>query len=306
MASYARAVEESRLSRRALIVRGGAVAAGLIGAVALVDALDVLDLGVADAGDVECGVVGPLPDVEPGLIERGTFRSSARGREVGFAVVYPPGAGPGDGLPLCLYLHGRGGSHRNVADTPMGFPWFLADRVAAGAPPMALLAVDGGNAWWHRRASGDDPQRMLLDEVLPLAAERGLATARIGLIGTSMGGYGALLLAERLGAERVAAVGALSPALYRRYADALEGAFDSRADFAAHDVFAARERLRGIAVRIDCGDDDRYGFADTARAFLAVAPPTVVGSTAPGCHDAAYWRSVVPVHVDHVARALAA
>ena len=297
---------ETRFSRRALIVRGGVAAAGLLGAVALAELLDVPGLGVADAEDVECGSIGPLPDVEPGIVERGTLRSAARGREVGFAIVYPPGARPGDPLPLCLYLHGRGGSHRNVADEPMGLPWFLADRVAAGAPPMALLAVDGGNAWWHRRASGDDPQRMLIDEVLPFAARRGLATERIGLLGTSMGGYGALLLAERLGAERVAAVGALSPALYRRYADALHGAFDSPADFAAHDVFAGRERLRGIAVRIDCGDDDRYGFAKTARAFLAVAPPTVVGSTAPGCHDTAYWRSVAPVHVEHVARALGA
>jgi S-formylglutathione hydrolase FrmB len=299
-------VREQRLSRRALIVRGGAAAAGLIGAVALADAFVVPGLGVADAEGVECGAVGPLPDVVPGPIERGTFRSAARGREVGFALVYPPGARPGDRLPLCLYLHGRGGSHRNVADPPMGLPWFLADRVAAGVPPLALLAVDGGNAWWHLRANGDDPQRMLLDEVLPLAERRGLATERLGLIGTSMGGYGALLLAERLGPERVAAVGALSPALYRRYADALEGAFDSPADFAAHDVFAQRERLRGIAVRIDCGDGDRYGFADTARAFLAVAPPGVVGSTAPGCHDTAYWRTVAPVHVEHVARALGA
>ena len=187
----------------------------------------------------------------------------------------------------------------------MGLPWFLADRVAR-APPMAMLAVDGGNNWWHRRASGDDPARMLLDEALPLAAERGLRTDRIGLLGTSMGGYGAILLAERLGPERVAGVGALSPALYRRYEDAMAGAFDSPADFAAHDVFARRAQLQGIAVRIDCGTDDRHGFAPACRAFLDGAPVGVTGTTTPGCHDTAYWRSIAPHHVEHVARALGA
>jgi acetyl esterase/lipase len=294
-----------RLSRRALLVRGAGAAAAVAGAGLLVDALAFPGRGIAGGGGVECGELLPLPDVGPGPIERGAFHSSARGRQVRWALVRPPGASPRAGLPLCLYLHGRGGSHRNVADEPMGLPWFLADRVAAGAPPMALLAVDGGDNWWHRRASGDDPQRMLLDEALPLAASRGLDTSRIGVIGCSMGGYGALLLAERLGPERVAGVGAMSPALYRRYDDAMAGAFDSPADFAAHDVFAGRGRLEGIAVRLDCGTDDRYRFAAACRAFLDGAPLGVTGTMTPGCHDTAYWRSIAPHHVEHVARALA-
>jgi S-formylglutathione hydrolase FrmB len=298
---------ETRLSRRTLLVRGGGAAAALVGGLGLLDAVAFTQGGlVGRRGGARCGELGALPAVVPGAIEYGSFHSSARGREVGFAVVLPPGAKPGDPLPLCLYLHGRGGTHHNVADPPMGLPWFLADRVAAGAPPMALLAVDGGNAWWHRRANGDDPARMLTDEVLPLAARRGLATHRIGVLGTSMGGYGALLLAQRLGPKRIAAVGAMSPALTRRYADAFPGAFDSRADYDAHDVFAGRERLRGIAVRVDCGSDDRFGFAPACRAFLEGAPATVVGTTLPGCHDTAFWRSVAARHVEHVARALGA
>jgi len=297
---------ETRLSRRALLVRGGGAAAMLAGAGLLVDALAFPGRGIAGGGGVRCGDLAPLPDIVPGKIERGAFHSAARGCEVGLALVYPPGARPGAPLPLCLYLHGRGGSHRNVADQPMGLPWFLADRVAAGAPPMALLAVDGGNLWWHRRASGDDTARMLVDEVLPLAARRGLQTERIGLLGTSMGGYGAILLADRLGPERVAGVGGLSPALYRRYGDAMAGAFDSAADFAAHDVFAGRARLQGIPVRLDCGTGDRYGFASSCRAFLDGAPVGVTGTTTPGCHDTAYWRSIAPHHLEHVARALAA
>jgi predicted esterase len=293
---------DTRLSRRALLIRGGGAAAALVGGLGLLDAVAFGRIG--GRGGARCGQLGALPAVTRGPIEYGSFRSAARQREVGFAIVFPPGANPGDPLPLCLYLHGRGGSHHNVADPPMGIPWFLADRVAAGAPPMAILAVDGGNEWWHRRATGADAARMLTHEVVPLAAARGLRTHRMGLLGTSMGGFGALLLAQRLGRERIAAVGAMSPALAPRYRDAYPGAFDSRADYDAHDVFAGRGRLAGIPVRIDCGRGDR--FAPGCLAFLDGAPDTVVGATPAGCHDTAFWRAVVPRHVEHVARALGA
>jgi pimeloyl-ACP methyl ester carboxylesterase len=110
----------------------------------------------------------------------------------------------------------------------------------------------------------------VVEEFLPLLARLDgppLSTTRIGLTGWSMGGYGAVLLAERLGASRVAAVAAVSPALWTRASDAAAGAFDDAEDFARHDVFAGRERLRGLAVRVDCGSADP--FVDAARAFVA-------------------------------------
>ena len=58
---------------------------------------------------------------------------------------------------------------------------------------------------------------MVVDELLPLLAGRGVAAGpedRIGLLGWSMGGYGVLHLGGLLGAERVAAVCAVSPALW--------------------------------------------------------------------------------------------
>ena len=103
------------------------------------------------------------------------------------------------------------------------------------------MTVDGGDTYWHRRADGDDPVGMIIHEVLPRLATAGLRTGRIGISGDSMGGYGALLLAEGL-AERLAgaaasvtsappgsaagkqpqpaAVAALSPAIFATYADA--------------------------------------------------------------------------------------
>jgi S-formylglutathione hydrolase FrmB len=291
-----------RLSRRALLVGVGGSLTAAGGGIALVETGVLPGRLALQRALGACDVGGPLPAVSPGPITYGSFSSSARGRTVGIAVVYPPGARAKARLPVCLYLHGRGGDHRDVSAHRIGLPWILADRVRAGAPPMALVGVDGGTGYWHRRANGDDAGRMLFHELLPLLHARGLRTDRIGLLGASMGGYGALLWGERRGPDRVAAVGAMSPALWRRFADSAPGAFDSPADFASYDVFAGAKRLSGMPVRIDCGRDD--SFAGAARAFLAVAPASTSGAIEDGCHDAAFWRSAAYAQITAIARQL--
>ena len=72
---------------------------------------------------------------------------------------------------------------------------------------------------------------MVVDEFLPMLAERGLLAGpgdRIGLLGWSMGGYGALRLAALLGADRVAAVAAVSPAMWSDPDDASRSGFRGR------------------------------------------------------------------------------
>ena len=116
-----------------------------------------------------------------------------------------------------------------------------------------------------------------------------------------MGGYGALLAGARLGPQRVAAVVADSPALFRRFADARPGAFDDRADYDAHDVFAMTDRLRGLRVRIACGRDDP--FVPAARALARELPGSEVAFGAGG-HAPAYWRSVAADGLRFVGQAL--
>jgi hypothetical protein len=97
---------------------------------------------------------------------------------------------------------------------------------------------------------------MIIHEVLPRLARRGFATARIGITGWSMGGYGALLLAERLGPRQVAAVAVSSAAIFASYSAAQAanpGAFDSAANFAAYDLHDGLGTLRQLPVLIDCG-----------------------------------------------------
>ena len=98
---------------------------------------------------------------------------------------------------------------------------------------------------------------MVLDELLPMLGEQGLDTSRVGFLGWSMGGYGALLLGARLGPARTAAICAVSPALWMSSGASAPGAFDGPDDFAANSVFGL-PALASIPIRIDCGDADPF------------------------------------------------
>ncbi len=141
---------------------------------------------------------------------------------------------------------------------------------------------------------------MLDLEFLPLLANRGLNTSRFGVLGWSMGGYGALLWVALHSFQRLVrpgrqavAVGALSPALWRRFADAAPGAFDGAEDFELSQVFGRRHGFRDVAVRIDCGRDDPFAkAANDLREELHAAGGLQLGAHTPG-----YWRRMLPDHL---------
>ena len=250
-----------------------------------------------------CDVYAPEPRSEPGDVVRGAFRSAHRRTTVRYRIAYPPGVAAGSPLPLCLVLHGYGGDER-VLGAEIALPGYLADVVADGVPAFALAAADGGPRYWHPRADGDDPLGMLTDEFLPLLAGRGLRTGagqRIGLLGYSMGGYGALLFAE-LNAARVAACAVGGPAIWRSYADARQesaSTFDSAADWSRYDVLARGAALTGVPVRVDYGVHDPYAGSMPA---LKEALPDAQVRAAPGCHDATFWRSMAPEALTFIGR----
>ncbi|WP_371407340.1 alpha/beta hydrolase-fold protein [Kribbella sp. NBC_00662] len=275
------------LTRRVLLRTG--VAAGVVG-VAGVAALETGAIpGRARIHDA-LGLTGPdgvVPDVPAGPVVSGSFDSSGRRTEVGYSVIYPDGYDASAELPVVLVLHGRGGDHTSAIND-LGIDRYLTATVRAGTPAFALATVDGGqNSYWHRRADGNDPGLMLEHEFLPLLADRGLHTTRYGVLGWSMGGYGALL---RGMSSRAVAVGALSPALYRKYDEVQAGAFDGPEDFDRSQVFGRAVRFRDVAVRIDCGRDDPFGpAASELRAELRAA-----GGQQAGAHTAGYWRRMLP------------
>jgi putative esterase len=149
---------------------------------------------------------------------------------------------------------------------------------------------------------GRDAQAMVTPEYLPVLTRLGLRTDRFGLFGWSMGGYGALLLAEHLGSSRVAAVAVDSPALWLHPGDSAAGAFDDAEDFARNDVFARRDRLARILVRVVIGRRDP--FLTATRAFVTGLPDLAAAVVRDGGHDAAFWRATAPAQLAFVAAAL--
>lgn len=280
------------LTRRRVLV--GSVAGGvavLAGAIELVNAGALPGKTLLDRIDGACDVPGPAETfVSPGPTITGMFFSHARNRPVTYTIAYPPGHMPGSRLPLAIYLYGDGGDHNSpLGGYPLGEA--LAGHTAAGAlPPMALVCADGGsNLYWNPHP-GDDPLAMLTDELVPLCRRRGLGlgAGRLGVLGISMGGYGALLLTERR-PDLISAVAAISPAVWTSYSQARAVnpvAFASAADFIADDVIAGADRLQGKPVRIASGSDDplRPG----AVALIRRLPRATV-YLGPGCHDSAFF-----------------
>ena len=89
-----------------------------------------------------------------------------------------------------------------------------------------------------------------------------------------MGGYGALAIAER-NPGLASGVAAISPAIWTSYEQARganAGAFASARAFAAGDVIANVDKLKGVAIRIASGIDDP--FHPGVMALAAVLPPT--------------------------------
>ncbi|MDX6555470.1 MAG: hypothetical protein QOD86_1665 [Miltoncostaeaceae bacterium] len=289
-----------RVTRRQALLGAGAAVAAAGAAAAAVDPRRVYDRLTRD-----CGPEPTRPPASAARVLEGSFRSGVLGAEVGYAAVRPPGPERQARLPVCFCLPGRGGTGAGTL-RDLWAADALAQAVAGrGVPPFALVAVDGGGSYWHPRAGGEDRLAMLLDEVLPLCADRlGLAPRR-ALLGWSMGGYGALLAAEtRPHAFR--AVTAVSPAVWtsrEAQRGAVPDAFDSDEDFRAHDVIAGAGRLGGLVVRIDCGESDP--FAGAARTLRDACLETPAGGLSAGCHEARYWRRMLPEQLDGIGAALA-
>jgi S-formylglutathione hydrolase FrmB len=203
-------------------------------------------------------------------------------------VAWPPGSGPGDRLPVCLLLHAAAGNERTPFER-LRLHHHLAQATGSPDPPgrlrpLALASADGRGSGWSP-AAGDDPFGMLLDELLPLLSGLGLRTApgQVGVLGWSMGGGGALRLAEAH-PGRLAAVVATSPAVA-----------------AAGSEVAGADRLAGLAVKVDCGANDP--FAPATRALAAALPDAEIAVTK-GCHDGGFWQRQAPAQLRFLAAAL--
>jgi S-formylglutathione hydrolase FrmB len=257
-----------------------------------------LRLGVTGVGAAGLWALGALPDAtraRPAPLssplptrEEGSFVSAARGgKSTKWIIARPPGqTGP---LRTVIALHGLDSDAAGVMS--LGVEDALAKLPATGKPSIAVVSVDGGNGYWRPRADGEDSGAMVLGELIPMLAGKGLDTSQVAFMGWSMGGYGAMRLASRWGAARTFAICAISPALYLTYWGAPRDAFDSLDDFRKNSTVNAAE-LTSIPLRVDCGTGD--GFYIATREFVNRLPRQPAGGFEPGGHDADYWRAQLP------------
>jgi len=222
-----------------------------------------------------------------------TIESAAMGEELSYTTALPTGVDAGRvGLPLVIVLPGLNGGSNDL-DRGLG----VAGFATAAQTPLAFLQPGGGDkSYWHPRRDGRDPLRYLFDELIPrVEHELGVGgTSRLrGALGWSMGGFGALLLAQQRPDVVSAAVG-LSPAVFPSY-DAARSrhpyTFDSASDWERYGLWNHLGDLRATPTFVECGDADP--FAPTARELLKRIPG-VSGGIHGGCHDGGFWRRRMP------------
>lgn len=145
-------------------------------------------------------------------IETGMIAMDFAPSGVSYAALIPGDyAGP---YPLCLFLHGGGGSHQNLIDMRPLFERWWSEGVM---PPMAVaMASTGAMSYYLDHPDGSARWESFIAENLVAeirgAYDVGRDRDSTFITGISMGGYGALKIAFRR-PEQFAAVAAIQPLL---------------------------------------------------------------------------------------------
>jgi enterochelin esterase-like enzyme len=300
-----------RFSRRRIFTLGiGACTAVLVAGVAGVELISHGALpGQQELDQIEggCSVASPpLRFSGLGRSVSGSFYSETRHRTVGYMVAWPPRVEIGTPLPLVIMLHGEGANHSNAL-TGMTPGEAVALEIAGQTlPPMAIVTVDGGDGYWNPHPE-DNPIEMVASELIPMCQRMNLGERpqKIGAMGISMGGYGALLIAEKY-PDLIGAVAAISPAIWTSYEQARavnSAAYASAADFAEDDAVTHASALTRTPVRVASGNDDPFhpGVVALARAL----PATAEVEFSQGCHTGSFFTAQEPPSLQFLGKHLA-
>ena len=240
-----------------------------------------------------CSVPTPLLRfAETGLSKSGSFYSSARHREVGYTIAWPPGHPVGSPLPLIVMLHGDGANHANALSGMTPAQAVALEIDGRPLPPMAMATVDGGGGYWNPHP-GDNPMALVISELIPMCQglNLGRSPARIGTMGISMGGYGALLFAEKY-PKLIRAVATISPAIWTSYDQARAAnpeAYASPSAFDSADVVTHAAQLSSTSVRVASGLDDP--FHPGVLSLIEKLPRGATVDLSKGCHTEPFFLS---------------
>ena len=255
--------------------------------------------------------------VAQGRIDCNSLNSRILHRAVRYCVMLPPSyeTSATQKYPSLYFLHGLGENEQTLLRSG---GWGLIEdlRQQHKIGEFILVAPEGRGSFFINSADGHDRYSdFLLTEFIPYTE----AHYRIihhrksrGVTGLSMGGYGALRLALSH-PELFASVSAQSPALITEspqqmnadlrdagpLARLLAGVFGNPIDLAhwlANNPFDLarqnRVQIKAVAIYINCGAEDEYGFAEGASKMhqqLLTEGVRHEFHLYPGGHDAEYF-----------------
>lgn len=241
-------------------------------------------------------VDAPVPSTSGVRVLSGTIPARRGMKPVRYAVLVPEGTRRLDAVAYLL----PGRSVGPEGEIAIGLGGFFASYLRGGGKPFALAIMNSGESYYHPRTSGEDRLAVAtVDFPRVVRGLLGVSQLREALLGESMGGYGALLAAERE-PLRYRAVAVAGPAIFPSYADergSVGDAFDSARDFERYDVIAHAGALRERPVQVWCGLHDP--FLPGVQAF-ARACPTAHVQIQNGCHDDGSWRASTPSRLEFV------
>lgn len=230
------------------------------------------------------------------------------------ASVFEPAEPSAHGYTV-IYLHAVG--CEDVADDPV----FTAEFARHG---LRAIAPHTGESWWSDRLNADfdaarTAEQYVVEDVVGAIAERwNVAPPRIGLLGVSMGGQGALRLAYKY-PNRFPVVAAISPAIdFHRWLERpmpqpeittalrklYRDAEDARQDTATLHIHP----LNWPRHQFFCSDPADHWHESAERLQMKLyslgVPHTCELSTHAGGHGWVYFQAMAPRAVEFVSGAL--
>jgi putative tributyrin esterase len=255
-----------------------------------------------------------------GRVEYASLQSSALGKELKYAVQFPPSYDRDSKrrYPVLYFLHGMFGSEQE----------FQRRRVAATVDKLReegkigefiIIAPAGENSFYLNAKNGVRYEDAIVNDLIPYVEKTyrviGTRDAR-AIQGISMGGWGALMLAFKH-PDMFSAVSTHSAALFSELPKT--SGDDRRSQFilklignifgsppdeeffrSVNPVYIAEKnaaaiKKSGLKIYFDCGEQDRYGFQESNKAFDELLTKTGIAHEFhlfPGNHGWEYMISV--------------